>query len=38
MYLTDTALGLSSVNVRWESENNVSATGDTDAWVLCAPA
>jgi hypothetical protein len=38
MYLTDTALGLASVNVRWESENNVSATGDTDAWVLCAPA
>ena len=38
LFITDIAIGETSVSVRWETDNNVLLTGTTEAWALCAPA
>jgi S-layer homology domain len=38
LFVTDIAIGATSLSVRWESDNNASLTGTTEAWALCAPA
>jgi hypothetical protein len=38
LMLTDIVISATAVTVRWESDDNVSLTGSSDAWALCAPA
>ena len=38
MMMTDLTIGGNAVGVRWETDNNTSLTGNSDAWALCAPA
>jgi hypothetical protein len=37
MMITDITIGPSSVTVRWETDNNASLTGTSDAWATCMP-
>jgi S-layer homology domain len=37
LFMTDMAIGTTSLTVRWESDDNALISATTDAWALCAP-
>ena len=37
MFLTDLTIGPTTLNARWESDNDQLRSGASDTWVLCAP-
>jgi hypothetical protein len=38
MFLTDITPSGDHASVRWETDNNATASGNSNAWALCAPA
>jgi hypothetical protein len=38
LFITDIVISSTSLTVRWESDDNTTVAGTSEAWAMCAPA